>query len=101
MKKFLFTLSLLAVPFVLCSCRVNWFDTTMDAPWYVVALPVAAVLVCSYILLMNMTFVCPNCHTEFKPKWYHLMVSVHCMGKRMAKCPCCGRRGFCERKKKN
>mgnify|MGYP003309621524 CR=1 FL=1 len=42
---------------------------------------------------------CPKCGTRFKPKWYHMYITIHLNGSRIAKCPNCGRKGFCEKKK--
>ena len=96
-KKISLALILFGVCLSLCSCRVNWFNETYDAPWYVIALPVALVFVVLYIRIFKATYVCPHCKTEFKPKWYQLSITVHMMGKRLAKCPTCGKKSFCER----
>ena len=85
--------------FTLSSCTVNWFGETYDAPWYVIAIPIAIIAVASYFILMNMTFICPDCNTEFKPKKYHLFVAVHMVHKRLAKCPKCGRFGYFDKKR--
>ena len=99
MKKIFFAFVLLCSAITLCSCRVNWFTTTVDVPWYFIAIPVALIAVFGYFILMNMTFICPYCGTEFKPKWYQLSVCVHMNRKRLAKCPSCERQSFCERKR--
>ena len=83
----------------LCSCRVNWFGSTADVPWYYVAPPILIVFVVAYVVLIQRTYICPDCKTEFKPKWYQLYVTVHFNDKRIAKCPKCGRRGFCKHHK--
>lgn len=99
MKKLKVSLILLLQTFVLTSCRVNWFDRSYDVPWYYVAVPVTLILVVSYIILISGTYVCPECKTEFKPKWYQLYVVFHINDKRIAKCPKCGKKGFCARKR--
>jgi len=99
MKKILLLLTLTSLLLALTSCKVNRFTTTVDVPWYFIAIPVALIFVVSYFILMNITFVCPECKTEFKPKWYQLSVCFHFMGKRYAKCPKCGSKGFFERKR--
>ncbi len=99
-KKISLFLILFTVCLSLYSCRVNWFNTSYDVPWYYVAVPVAIIFVIAYFVLMSSTYVCPDCKTEFKPKWYQLSVTVHFMGKRIAKCPKCGRKGFCDVKRK-
>ena len=98
MKKSAFAFMCLCTTLLLCSCKVNLFTTTADVPWYTIAIPVFIVLVAAYFILMNTTFVCPHCKTEFKPKWYQLSVTVHFMGKRLAKCPNCKRKGFFKKK---
>ena len=99
MKKLLALIIVICVTVSLCSCQVNWFTETYDVPWYFIAIPVALIAVLGYFILMNTTFICPYCGTEFKPKWYQLSVSVHMNGKRLAKCPFCQRQSFCERKR--
>lgn len=99
MKKTLFTVILLLCAGTLCSCKANWFGDTIDVPWYLIVLPILLIMVVSYVILMRRTYVCPRCKTEFKPKWYQLFVCLHINGKRVAKCPECGRKGLCERKR--
>ena len=81
------------------SCKVNWFGETVDAPWYYIAIPVLLIFVIGYAILMSRTYVCPHCKTQFKAKPYHLYVTIHFCGKRMAKCPNCNKKSFCEVKK--
>ena len=99
MKKAISIFVLLATTLSLSSCAVNWFGDTMDVPWYYIAIPVALVAVLGYMILMSKTYICPHCKTEFKAKPYQLYVTVHMCGKRIAKCPKCGRKGFCEIKR--
>ena len=96
MKKALFFIVILAVTLSLSSCTVNWFGDTMDVPWYFIAIPVFLVSVFGYMILMSKVYICPHCKAEFKAKPYQLYVAVHLCGKRVAKCPRCGRKGFCE-----
>ncbi len=100
MKKILLLPAVFCLAISLCSCNVNWFRETVDVPWYAIAIPVAILAVVGYIILMNMTFVCPHCGAEFKPKWYQLSVCFHINRSRLAKCPRCGKTSFCERKKR-
>ena len=99
MKKALLILISLIIALSLTSCTVNWFGGTRDVPWYYVAVPVAVIFIAGYFILMSKTYVCPDCNTEFKAKPYQLYVTVHCGGKRLAKCPKCGRKGFCKVKR--
>ena len=95
MKKMLLCLSLLASTVCLSSCAVNWFGETLDTPWYCIALPVLLIFAIGYAILMSKTYICPSCKTEFKAKPYQLYVTVHLNGKRIARCPVCHRKGFC------
>ena len=94
-KAFLFSALLTAI-LTLTSCRVNWFGETADVPWYYIAIPVALIFICGYIILMSKTYICPHCKTEFKAKPHQFYVTVHMGGKRYAKCPNCKRKGFCK-----
>lgn len=99
MKKILLLSATLVCALILCSCKVNWFGATYDVPWYVIAIPIAIIAVVGYFILMNTTFICPDCGEKFKPKWYQLSVCVHMGRKRLAKCPRCGRFGYCNKTK--
>ena len=99
MKKVFSVFMLLITTLSLTSCKVNWFGDTLDVPWYYVAVPVFLIFLLAYINLMSKTYVCPHCKAEFKVKPYQLSVTVHSFGKRLAKCPNCGIRGFCYVKK--
>ena len=83
---------------MLSSCQVNWFGDYFDVPWYFIAVPILILSVVLYLNMLSKTYVCPKCHTEFKPQWYHVYITIHVNGSRVAKCPHCGRRGFCKRK---
>ena len=95
MKKLVLTTTLFLLTFLLTSCNVNWFGDSLYVPWYWVVLPVFLIFVVSYLILMSRTYICPNCKNEFKPKWYEFSVCLHFNGKRVVKCPKCGRKGFC------
>ncbi len=99
MKKYILFVVTAISMLSLTSCKVNWFGETLDVPWYFIAAPVALILVVSYIILISRSYVCPECKTEIRPKWYDVSVCFHLGNKRVLKCPKCGRRGFCERKK--
>ena len=99
MKKIFLFLILLAVTLSLTSCTVNWFGDTAEVLWYFIAIPIIAISVLGYFILMSKIYVCPYCKTEFKAKPYQLYVAIHMGKKRYAKCPNCGRKGFCKIKK--
>ena len=98
MKKALSFVLLLSSTFMLSSCRVNWFGDHFDVPWYFSVIPILVLFLVLYILILSKTYVCPQCHTEFKPKWYQIYITIHFNGSRVAKCPNCGRHGFCQMK---
>ena len=83
----------------LLSCTINWFGEKYQVPWYYVAIPVLAIFLFAYFILMSKTFICPHCNTEFKAKPYQLYIGVHFNGKRLAKCPKCNKKSFCKVKK--
>ena len=99
MKKALLFFVILIMVLSLSSCTVNWFGGTRDVPWYCIAIPVVLIFVSAYVILMSKTYICPNCKTEFKAKPYQLYVTIHMGGKRLAKCPNCGRTGYCKVKR--
>ena len=99
MKKAFSFLALWTITVSLSSCKVNWFGDTLDVPWYYIAIPVLLIAVFGYVILMSKTYVCPHCQTEFKAKPHQLYVTIHMGRKRVAKCPKCGRKGFCEVKR--
>ena len=99
MKKALFIFVLVVLILSLTSCKVNWFGDTVDVPWYYVAIPVTVIFVLGYVILMSKTYICPHCKTEFKAKPHQLYVTIHFNDQRLAKCPQCGKKGFCKIKK--
>ena len=99
MKKVFLFFVILTITLSLSSCTVNWFGSTVDVPWYFVAVPVLLISVFGYTILMSKTYICPHCKTEFQAKPHQLYVTIHMGRKRMAKCPKCGRKGFCEIKR--
>ena len=104
MRKIMFLVLTVLSAVSLSACQVNWFDKTIEVPWYVVALPTILILFVSlavaYRVIFSRTYVCPICKTEIKPKWNDFSLSVHVNGKRLAKCPHCGKKSFCEPKSK-
>jgi len=102
MKKVFLPLILLISTLILSSCQVNWFGSHFDVPWYFIAVPVLVVsivvFIVSYVIIVSKTYVCPKCKNEFKPKWHYIYITIHFDDSRIAKCPNCGRKGFCKRK---
>lgn len=98
MKKVFVSLFLLISTLMLSSCQANWFGSHFDVPWYFIAVPVFVLFIVLYVIIVSKTYVCPKCKTEFKPKWYQIYITIHFNDSRIAKCPNCGRKGFCKRK---
>ena len=104
MRKIALFIALLAGALSLSACQVNWFGQTIDAPWYVVVPPtvlfIAVVGGLAFRRIYSRTYVCPHCKGEIKPKWTDLSLCIHMSGKRLAKCPHCGKKSFCDPKTK-
>ena len=43
----------------------------------------------------NVSFICPECHSIFKPRKREMFFASHTATTRKLTCPCCGRKGFC------
>ena len=99
MKKLLFILTLLTSMLILSSCKVNLFGSIVDLPWYLVMIFIVLVLAVLYIFMLSETYVCRDCKTEFKPKWNQFSIFFHLNEKQAIKCPNCGKKGSCEKKK--
>jgi hypothetical protein len=99
MKKMLLVFLILAITISLSACTVNWFGDTIDVSWYFIVIPIVLIAVVGYFILLSKTFICPYCKTEFKVKPYQLYVTIHMCKNRLAKCPRCGKKGFCKVKR--
>ena len=102
MKKALGILSLFPLMLVLTSCEVHWFGESWQVPWYVIAIPVAVIILFGFILalrsIIHHTYKCPKCGEEFQPKWYEFSAFLRDGDDRVMRCPKCGRKGFCKKK---
>lgn len=98
MKKAFCLTALASLVLSLTGCTVNWFGAQYDVPWYFIAVPVAIVFIIAHVRIMSATYVCPECKTEFKPKWYQILAYVHFMDKRLNKCPNCKKINYCKKK---
>lgn len=98
-RKVLFISLIILLTLTLTSCRVNWFDTHYDVPWYVIAIPTAIFAAVIFLIagktISNKCFVCPKCGERFHPDFFVSMFSMHIGSDRYFKCPKCGRKGFC------
>ena len=43
----------------------------------------------------HVSYICPECHTVFKPGKKEMFFAGHTMTTRKLTCPCCGHKGFC------
>jgi len=98
MKKILLVATLFMSVLMFSSCKVNLFGSSFNVPWNFIAIPVVVLFLVLYATIISKNYICPECKTEIKPKWYQFSVCIHYMGKRVVKCPKCGRKGFCKRK---
>lgn len=98
----LLTVLLSAVGF-LTSCRVNWFDMYFDVPWWVIAIPVALFSVIVFCIagkgISSEEYVCSECGRSFYPTFFQAFFSIHMGNDRYFRCPHCGKKGFCPRKR--
>ena len=98
-KKLFWLGSLLGGMLLFTSCKVNWFGASYDVPWWVIAIPVAVILIASHVYLVTRSYRCSSCGEVFRPKWYDCTAWFHMGNKRMGKCPKCGQVGFCRKVK--
>ena len=98
MKKAILTIYALISTMSLTACNVNWFGSTIDVPWWLIVIPLVLIFVVAHVCIVKTIYECPECHNEFRPKWYEISSWVHLNGKRIVRCPKCNRRGFCKKK---
>ena len=99
MRKLCLCFVALTLTLSLSACTVNWFGDTVETPWYMIAIFIVLIALCTCGMVMSRTYVCPHCHTHFKPKPYQLYTAIHMNRKRLAKCPNCKKIRFCETKR--
>ena len=87
-----------AIPF----CIAEWTSILLwvfQGLWWPFAL--YTLLAVPYIVWMfnyywkHVSYICPQCHTVFKPGKREMFFAGHTMTTRKLTCPCCGRKGFC------
>lgn len=66
-------------------------------PFVFVGLPVVIGLCVwiSWYYFNNVAYICPECHTVFKPKFKEAFWANHTPNTRKLTCTCCGHKGFC------
>jgi len=97
MKKVLF---ILLLPVFLTGCEVHFGGASYNVPWWVIALPTAAILLAAFIYqgqtISKFWFSCPSCHKRFRPNWLMSAFSIHINDAHIFRCPHCGTRGICD-----
>ena len=63
------------------------------AVWAVIAIPYAEIL--SRWYFRSVAYICPQCHTVFKPTFREAFWANHTPAARKLTCPSCGHKGFC------
>lgn len=43
----------------------------------------------------NIEYICPRCHTQFRPRFFTMFWAVHTPTTRKLTCTACGHKGFC------
>ena len=61
--------------------------------WAIAAIPYGIWVSCWYF--RKVAYICPQCHTVFKPKFKEAFFANHTPNTRKLTCPSCGHKGFC------
>ncbi len=64
---------------------------------FILGLPVLIALgvLISLLYVKNVEYICPECHTIFKPSFRDMFFARHTPNTRFLRCPHCSHRGFC------
>ncbi len=98
LKRFRMTLILTGLPIAILqwSSIVLWITKGIWWPfllWVLVAVPYGVLASRQYFKKID--FICPQCHTVFKPTFKEELLAKHTPTTRRLTCPSCGRHGFC------
>lgn len=67
--------------------------------WLPFAVTMGLLLVCAWFMVSywykRISYICPECHTEFKPKKKEAFLAFHTAKTRKLTCPCCSRKIWC------
>lgn len=63
--------------------------------WCFGALCTLPIFLGAHIYCVTRKYTCPGCGRVFRAKWYAFGTWLHTGDRRVAKCPHCGRKGFC------
>ena len=91
-----FACLLFALAFLLTACEAR---AELEIKWYYLLPALIFLVIFSRVCLLRTTFLCPRCGAEFSPRWYQLFLTVHMGSRRLLRCPHCGGRHFCPRKR--
>ncbi len=73
-----------------------WIKTGIWLPFAVGLIPVIAI--CTFVSVYyhkNTAYICPHCHTVFKPKFKENFFAYHTPNTRRLRCPECKTKKFC------
>ncbi len=94
-RVFMLTVGIIAELIEWCALIIGfvkgiWWPFIVGIP---IVIALAVWIVCFYY--RNVHYICPKCHTVFKPKFADFMFSNHTLTTRRLTCTSCGHRGFC------
>jgi DNA-binding transcriptional MerR regulator len=98
LKKIHLTMVLTAIPVSILEIAgiLLWI---FKGVWWVFALYVLVAIpwgiVISRYYYKSVAYLCPQCHTVFKPKFKEMFFARHTPKTRRLTCTCCGRKGYC------
>ena len=98
MKKLHITMILTGIPVTILqwSSIILWITKGiwwLFLLWFIVAIPFGVWISRLYFKTVN--FICPQCHTVFKPTFKEAFLAKHTPTTRKLTCPSCGHHGFC------
>ena len=98
LKKIRMTMLLTGIPLSLlqCSSIILWITKGIWWPflvWVIAAVPYGIWI--SRWYFRKTAYICPQCHTVFKPSFREVFWANHTPATRKLTCPSCGHRGFC------
>ena len=75
---------------------ILWIKTGIWWPFAVgMCIVVAIGVLISRYYYKSVNYICPQCHTVFKPKFGQMFWANHTPNTRKLTCTCCGHKGFC------
>ncbi len=78
------------------STIILWIDKGIWLP-FAIGLPIVVALgvYISAIYYKKTAYICPECHTVFKPRFKEMFWAMHTPNTRRLRCTACGHHGFC------